>query len=419
MRVRKLKAVDGSGGEVNRRGRRVAQRGAIRSSVSSADSFAYSAVPVRNQLDLSTRFDGPTIMRGMFGATLGTTTNPSGEASPQHAGAGQASLPPRKRRRRRVLRGIRRLIRDRFYLNLASLLVLGVLTLFWIGKFTEHLQDVLTVLAMGGAAGWIAFVANVLRSRRKDHLQLLLDGILAHWIGSIAVVAAAVAFLGWWSTHGAIILDASQDSVHRRIVVRPAVNSSEEVASFDLSAGGERKVPLKSGWSGRQYVVDADGLPLLTAEVLPFRRTEVEFPAALLARSVVLVKPSFALSGTAMEKDSSYTISVSAGGQDLGSTPFTGQTVWVGCRASVDVPQTLKDSWRAELTGKEGAARKLERWFAPSGVGESLSLEERQEIEIRVKKSDDTTWLRRKATVAACRRIEDFPQVVEIDTSDK
>ncbi len=317
-----------------------------------------------------------------------------------------------------MLRGIRRLFRDRFYLNLASLLVLGVLTLFWIGKFTEHLQDVLTVLAMGGAAGWIAFVANVLRSRRKDHLQLLLDGILAHWVGSIFVVGAAVAFFGWWSSHGAIIFDASQDSVRRRVVVRPAEIPSEEIESFDLAAGGERKVPLKSGWGGKRYVVDADGLPLLTTAVLPFRRTEVEIPAAFLARSVVLIRPSISLSGTAMDKGASYTISVVAGGDDLGSTPFTGQTIWVGCRASVDIPQALKDSWRGELAGSKEPNRKLERWLAPNAVGETKSLVERQEIEIRVKKSDGSTYLYRKATVVACRRTEDFPQVVEIDTSD-
>jgi hypothetical protein len=312
-----------------------------------------------------------------------------------------------------------RLLRDRFYMNLASLLTLGVLVLFWIGKFTEHLEDVLTLLAMGGAAGWIAFVANVLRSRRKDHLQLLLDGILAHWLGSMIVIALMVALFAWCSSHGGIILDASQDRAPRRVVVRRGEDPSEKIESFDLAAGGKRKIQLWSGLAGEEYIIDADGLPLSTTAVLPFRRTEVVLPAMALARNVVLVRPSPALSRTAAEKGTSYSIAVKLGEDDLGSTPFTGQTIWVGCRASVGIPEALKESWRAELAGEKDPTRRLEKWLAPGAIGETRTLSSGQGLEIRVMKSDGTTYLRRTGTIVPTRRVEDFPQVMEIGTEDK
>jgi hypothetical protein len=316
------------------------------------------------------------------------------------------------------VKGLLRLLRDRFYLNLAVLLAAGVLALYWIGRFTEHLQDVLTLLAMGGAAAWIGFVANILRSRRKEHLQLLIDGVLAHRLGSAAATAAVAALFGWCSTHGTIIFDSAKDSAGRRIVVRHGKDPTRERPSFDLAAGGKRKLQLWSGWAGREYVVDAEGLPLLAARVLPFRRTEVVLPSAALATNVVLIRPSTALSRTAAEKGTSYSIAVKLGGEELGSTTFTGQTVWVGCRASVDVPEALERSWRAEIAGEKGSSRLLEKWLAPGAIGEARALSGGQDIEIRIKKSDGTTYLRRAGTIVASRRAEDFPQVMEIGTDD-
>jgi hypothetical protein len=306
-----------------------------------------------------------------------------------------------------------RLFRDRFYVHLLWFMTLGVAWLFWIGKFTEQLEDVLTLLAMGGVAGWVAFVANLIRARRKDHLQLLLDGFMAHGISSVLATLATLAFLFWGSTHGTVVLDASFLTDGRRVRVGSAGKPEEHGEVFRLGAGAEKRVACRTAIGGHPYAIDIDGLPLLEVAVRPWRRSFVEVPGDLLVRNSVLIRPSMQLAGTLAK--GTFQLTASLGTNGLGTNLWRGESVWIGCRGSVEVPAKYRQAWREELAGLRGPSRILDRWLSPKALGPPRALVAGQDLNLAVLRADGSVFLEVRRTIVECRSPSEFPQLVEIE----
>jgi len=305
-----------------------------------------------------------------------------------------------------------------FLLNLAWILALGVAVLYWIGSFTDYLATVVGVLGLGGIFTWTAFFLNMVREERKKELQSTLDDLLQLKGMSLFLLMVTVALLLVAWNLGCVIVDSRRDTLDRWIQVHP-VGGQPPSRSTDLSVRAYTKFVVRTGFRGRDYVIDMEGLPQMVRHVRPHSHFHVKVPGDLLRCSMVLVQPSPEVAEYSAEPDVTHTLSVRIDGNDMGEIPFHGQTVWIGSGKSLYVPSRLQDRWRIELAANPGVpASTLFSWLEPDVYPSEKvrELKTGQKLEVTVQAPGAARPFARGAgVVAACRREEDFPQVLYLE----
>lgn len=306
-----------------------------------------------------------------------------------------------------------------FLLNFAWIIVLGAGVLYWIGSFTGHLETAVGLLGLGGIFAWVAFFLNLVQEERKKELQLMLDSLLKlKTISLILVFCTGMLVMIAWNL-GCIITDSSRDTLDRSIEIRPEDNNKTSY-STNLWPRVKAKFPVCTGFRGRDYEIDVEGLPLMLRTVRPFSRVRVKVPGDFLRCNVVLVHPSIQLTGSSSKvvgKDglAKHMFAVRLDGVDMGDIPFHGQTVWIGSGKALHIPTSVKDRWRIEIAANENApASTLLHWFEPSFYKKISKLKAKQKLEIFVKTADGKVFASASDTVKQCDSEDKFPQILPI-----
>lgn len=307
--------------------------------------------------------------------------------------------------------------RDWFCVNFAWMIIIGVLTLFWIGRFTDYLETVIGLLGLGGIFAWAAFLFNVLSESRKKELQSSFEGFVKHKRTSLAlVVCTAVLVLIGWNT-GCITADSGRDTLDRHIEIRRQ-GSTKPSRAGNLSQNIERKFPVLTGFRGRTYEIDVEGLPVIEELVRPFSRVRLKVPGDFRRRSVVLVRPGGGLSAYSSDPGSDHQLVVRLDDDPPREMPFHGHTVWIGSGKKLDIPTSLKEKWRIEIAADNNADEStLVRWLQPAVFDEIRQLEAGKIIEISVKATGRENPFAHAdpVKVLPCEGREDFPQVIDIE----
>jgi hypothetical protein len=311
-----------------------------------------------------------------------------------------------------------------FFLNLVWIIVLGVGILYWIGSFTGHLETAIGLLGLGGIFAWLAFFLNLVREERKKQLQLMFDELLRLKTISVllAVFTGILVMIAW--NRGCIIIDSSRDTLDRSIHIRPAV-SKKAYYSTNIWSRLKAKFPVRTGFSGRKYEIDLEGLPLIRKTVRPFSRLRLKVPSDLLRSNVVLVHPSVQLTGTsskAVGKDGpEHLLVVRLDGNDVSEIPFYGQTVWIGSGKPLNIPASLKEKWKIEVAANEKARLStLLHWFEPTVLTDKKisELKSDQKLEVFVKKSDGERLASTSPSlyiVKQCDSENEFPKILPLN----
>jgi hypothetical protein len=311
---------------------------------------------------------------------------------------------------------------DLFYLNLAWMILLGVALLWWIGSFTNYLETVIGFLSLGGIFAWVAFLSNIIREQRKKHLRLVFEGCLKRKRSSMILGALTGLGLIFAFCIGGITADSGRDKMDREIVIH--LTSSKTVArTKTLSSRMRSKFPVFTGFRGRKYDIDVEGLPLITKEIQPFSQFHLKVPRDLRLQNVILLRPSVQLAGS-VDNSGDYTLEVRLNDQDPNEMDFSGHSVWIGTGKKLDIPAAIKDRWRAELEYASGApVSTLLSWLDPE-VFEKIPVLKKdvKRIEVKVWHSnnrDKPFALAPPESVRDCESEEDFPQVIHIKTKQE
>ncbi len=310
-----------------------------------------------------------------------------------------------------------------FYVNFFWIIALGVVMLYWIGSFTDQLKTAVGLLGLGGIFAWMAFFFNLVREERKKELQLMLDDFLKLPIGTLflAIITGILAMIAL--NVGCIITDSSRDTLDRLVEIRQA-DSNDSSYARNLWPRLNAKFPIFTGLRGRDYEIDAEGLPLMVRRVGPLRRVRVKVPGDFLRCNVVLVRPSVRLTKASSESvddrgRAKHVLEVRLDGNDMGEMPFYGQTVWIGSGKPLHIPRWLEESWRLKLAADKNApASTLLHWLDPNCYYMIPQLKATQELEVTVRPRDsnDTfAYTPRPVAVKDLNRQEDFPQIVLLD----
>jgi hypothetical protein len=297
------------------------------------------------------------------------------------------------------------------------MVIMGVLTLFWIGRFTDYLETVIGLLGLGGIFAWVAFLFNVISEPRKEELQKYFeDFVKSKRTCLVLAIWTAVLILGSSNT-GCITADSGLDTLNRYIEIRHP-DSKKASRSGNLSPDTERKFPVFTGFRGKKYRIDVEGLPVVEELVRPFSRKRLKVPGDLRRSSVVLVRPGGKLSEQSSHEGANFQLMVSLNDETF-EVPFFGHTVWIGSgNKRLDIPALLKEKWRIEIAmDKVADESTLIRWLTPGAFEQIVQLSPGQEIKIAVKATGVESLLAEVGPkkVLACEGEDDFPQVIDID----
>jgi hypothetical protein len=303
-----------------------------------------------------------------------------------------------------------------FALNFFLVLTLGVGTLYWIGYHTEWLGIVGGVLGLGGAFAWVAFVLGLVRKERKEAMQFALDGALSsRWTAACAVLAAVVlAIVG--SMYGSIRIDARRDSSERYVEILLQRDDERELVHSDLlPAHSVRTFPVRAGDGARPYELRIIGLPELELRARSFERTTIRSPDALLARSVLVLRPTTEVTQTIRRDAARFELTVRIGEDPPARIEnYRGESVWVGCEESVVIPPALRDRWRMELAAARLPEALMLPWLAPSALATRRELLPGERVRITLGRPGHP-WFSTEAVVQECRQAACFPQEVVLD----
>jgi hypothetical protein len=249
----------------------------------------------------------------------------------------------------------------RYASNLVLSAAIGVATCVWLAVFTEYLPVVATTLGLGGSLVWIAFVANLIPETRRKQLQEIVDReVLTS--GITTCVLSIVGVLGFiYALNFGALLFISKDDVTARSVtaytVDPSGKIEEPPVADDLLSGNTKlRMPLATFLCSRRYLIRVTGLPPIERAVSPFSLTVVRSPASFMRQPVLIVRAA-PLWADVAAKAHNWTLTATV--RREGAAPRTetlpdydGSSVWIGCDATVPIPDGLKARWRDALKGE-------------------------------------------------------------------
>jgi hypothetical protein len=323
-------------------------------------------------------------------------------------------------------------------MNLFGLIVLGVVALLWISRFTGYLEVVIAALGFGGVLAWIPFLANMVSKDRKELLQGHLESVLKRRITTVilGVITAILLVVGW--NVGCLVIDSRDDSMIRKLIVRKISDSQDRrdgvrlAADVRVSPGSVARLPLFTGWRGGSYEIDVEGLPLFREQVRPYSRVRLAVPADFLRHNAVLVRADPLQSQTSANPQMHHRATIVLDGNDANGVDvaFEGRSLWIACREEVAVPESLRQKWRLEVLSwllerrsnlpSSNVEAIMSLWISPDAVEKIPVLVPGQKLTVKIHTEDSTETLAEgSGFVEQCRRKEDFPQVIYLRSVER
>jgi len=266
------------------------------------------------------------------------------------------------------LGGIPRPVLWRLVVNL----VLGVLFVGWLVKFTDWGEDFLKLIALGGVFSWVATVAKILSKDRQEQLQRLLAEWLVESDKAKWVTRAFVVFFVFTTVVGVIEVENVQgggDSVVR--VYRGEKDPGRDEDERLPNGGRVRYCYPIAPWGRTEVRVKASRLPTATVQLRPWWRGGAERVQVVgsFLRPVVLVAGGE--QAVAEGKKHEYRLQIFVNGKSTPEydQPFDGRSVLLG---SEETDLAIPERLRTAPGWKDVGAAYEDTLFPPRGVAVEL-----------------------------------------------
>jgi hypothetical protein len=292
-----------------------------------------------------------------------------------------------------------------FVLNLVLILIAGMLLSFAILYYTDYYPRFTDLLGLGGALTWLAVVYRLLLQDRTDAIQHAIDkSVLRNRWTSWGVGLFVVALVVFWSFVGTIELQQMTDTP--RLVWLHW--SGDFRGEHEIVPPGQTKRfnVLSPPWRGRMVTLKVNALPAATRKVWPWWKVKMNVPGEFLA-PVVLVRASPDLMSSIVANPKKLRITID--GRPSQEVDFRGQTLWIGCDKTVEVPERLLQAWRAQPQVYQ------ERWTAPESLqGPSYQMTQYSSIKLQVV-SGSAVLAEQTVELRPYQRLEEFPREVVLE----
>jgi hypothetical protein len=263
----------------------------------------------------------------------------------------------------------------RFVVNLGLMIAVGVFVSWWLLRYTELFAKFLELLGLGGALGLLGFINNIVPDDRQKALRLWKDRLFYSARTSAVLWKLLLALPVAGCFVGSVELKTFE-SPHTVSIGRTRGEAGE--LSALVPGAPRREWFLMLGCT--DVFVNLKDYPQLTQRVCPWRVKPVQVPDNFL-RPVVLVYPGPLL--MALLPGNGYSVKVEIdgkpwtdeNGKPVGSIPFDGYSVWIGCERHVAIPQHINDALQVRMNDLHDAEKQTanQRWKSPKyGVGASL-----------------------------------------------
>lgn len=303
---------------------------------------------------------------------------------------------------------------DLFYVNLAWLIILLMGVSCWFHSYTDHVKLVGSFLGLGGIGVFSTWILD----RRKKHLKVIFDANMQLKRSSLVLAVCTGLLLITALNYGGIATDSSLDTRDREIAIRSAGSKSATCRTI-LSLGQKNKFAVFTGFGGRDYEIDVDGLPAIEKHLKPLSRLHLRVPGDLRRQNVVLLRPSAQLS-MSVKDSSSYILEVRLDDDDPIPRPYRGRTVWIGTRKNLDIPAALREKWRMEIKSiPDAPVSTLQGWLDPEVLEEIPELKKDvKRIKVSVRHLDSSEPFAWGADIVQQIDSEEkFPQVIHLKTN--
>jgi hypothetical protein len=285
-----------------------------------------------------------------------------------------------------------------YFINLALIVLLGVLACGWLLYYSDWFEVVGGLLALGGAFTWLAFVLKVLREDRINELQAWIETyvlgrkktLIVSSLLLLLVVLVPSLFVG------TIQIDSFQEPIDRVVYVYKSDTPKGD--PMPLPAGRKlRAVLWTSWWSRTRYIVKVNGYPDRVEELDPLCRRELRVPSSF-RRPVLLVRPSAMLSDKIHNRPQTLVLTIEhSNGRDPSvrtmSLSYYGQALWIGCDDDVEVPQALQEAWVQELQAVQHL-QLVNDWRRPDVLDPSpVKLEKGDQVKVELMDNTGKVWV--------------------------
>jgi len=303
-----------------------------------------------------------------------------------------------------------------FGLNLIALIFIGVAVSIWLLYYTDVFPEVAGILALGGAASWVGFILKLLAERRINDLQAWTDNTVFNSpLTAIVLSFFALVLIAAGNFRGGIQIEPIGESVEHTVLIHPVSRSASTLLHL-LPSGQLHWTGWTSWWSPARVAVKVSGYPEAVVEVGPWQRVPLYVPNSLL-RPVVLLRPSVALIDAVRDTSTFLELTVKDAGRSVAHarTAFDGHAIWVGGDADILVPQETEAAWHQELAALN-SVKHLQFWFPPLAPSEfNLSVEAGQEIQVILRKKDNSVYATQSFKVRRLRSSRGFVQDEVLD----
>jgi hypothetical protein len=278
--------------------------------------------------------------------------------------------------------------------NLFLIVLIGLAISLLLALYTEAFSAFAAALGLGGIFVWIAFLKSVVSEDRKAELQEWFESeVLTSKATPFALLAVLAVLFTFLVGQGVIVLHSVGDSEVRAVTISRLSDGKRVVVKDTVLAPGSTKKILLWALPGRTYRVEVNGLPFVPVRLSALQRETIHSPTTFIGRPLTLIRVAPDLANTAGFR---LEAEVFRGAKSLGierhSLPkFQGRPLWVGCGASVPVPDHVKRIWRAEWKLQTQADDFPEAWeLTPGALFLNQSLEPRDRLVVRLFNANGT-----------------------------
>jgi hypothetical protein len=246
-----------------------------------------------------------------------------------------------------------------FCWNFVTLILVGVAVASWLLLMTDWFEYFASLIGLGGALTWLAFVTKLLPDDEGKAIQKGLFGFFLGGRYAWAVYLFLLAAAGLVTASlGTIQCESAQAGADYQVAVYRNGESPPSMEDRDrLPATGRlRFVRPLPWWRPGRFTVSVFGLPASEVTLRPWwDRKPLRVPYTFLERPVVLVGADGELFGRIQEDAKlkyAYWMVVTLNEQEFRlEKPYRGEAVWVGCDGGdgVELPKAVLEDWRQPL----------------------------------------------------------------------
>lgn len=320
--------------------------------------------------------------------------------------------------------------RNERWTQFGVLLVLTCLASWWALIYTDTWTDLGGALGVGGLFVALAVVVGLLpESTRKRFQDRFEESVLGtRGFGRLLLLAFLALVAAWLgSTSVEVVVDPSAPAIQVSACREPCGKDYlEGLMPRTVHAGESGKLlvwmpSFREGFFRAGVRVQASGLPDLVVSAPRGRRTVINAPTDFLHRPVILVRPSFGLSGLLRKSDALSWVRRNRSG-DWTGVATGGRALWIGCDEGVRVPALQIEKWKADLLREDLEADRVADWLPPVALPGFEDLKPGEVLEIVVSHVRPENGGGRPGRVAeeelvvtSMERIQDWPMEVVID----